>query len=232
MNIVVLTPVRLLGDGLSACIARFPQMAVVAVVSDLALLRSTLNATEIDLVLIDVIQGFDVYDVRALAAEYPGVALVALGLTEQRQDVVRCGQAGFTGYISRETPVDALCEALTDAAAGRLVCSAEISSGLLRALFLMEKSSAPAPAQPAETDPALTRREAEVLRLLGEARSNKEIARELCISVATVKHHVHNLLEKLHLHGRAQAMRLVREAPWIAPAAPGVKKQGGSGRGT
>lgn len=216
MNIVVLTPIRLLGDGLSACISRCPQMTVVAVVSDFSLLRSTLAATETDLVLIDVTQGIDLHDVRALAAEYPGKALVALGLTEQRQDVIRCGQAGFTGYISRETPADALCGALTDVAAGRLVCSAEISSGLLRALFLMEKG-APGPAQPADTDPALTRRESEVLHLLGEARSNKEIARELCISVATVKHHVHNVLEKLHLHGRAQAVRHLRDAPWGAP---------------
>lgn len=226
MNIVVLTPVRLLGDGLSACINRFPPMKVVAVVSDFAPLRTTLGALDAELVLIDVTQGIDLYDVRALAAEYPDLALVALGLTEQRQDVIRCGQAGFTGYISRDTPADALCGALTDAAAGRLVCSAEIASGLLRALFLIEKSSTPVQAPPADTDPALTRREAEVLHLLGEARSNKEIARELCISVATVKHHVHNVLEKLHLHGRAQAVRRVRDAPWSAPAA---KKQGTSG---
>ncbi|NHZ64619.1 response regulator transcription factor [Massilia genomosp. 1] len=223
MNIVVLTPIRLLGDGLSACISHCPQMKVLAVVSDFSRLRSTLDATETDLVLIDVTQGIDLHDVRALAAGYPGKSLVALGLTEQRQDVIRCGQAGFTGYISRETPADALCEALTDVAAGRLVCSAEISSGLLRALYLMEKG-VQGPAQPADTDPALTRREAEVLHLLGEARSNKEIARALCISVATVKHHVHNVLEKLHLQGRAQAVRRLRDAPGLA-GAPAVMAQ-------
>lgn len=218
MNIVVLTPIRLMGDGLSACINRFPQMTVVAVVNDFALLRTALDATGTDLVLIDVTQGIDLYDVRSLAAEHPDIALVALGLTEQRQDVIRCGRAGFTGYVARDTPIDALCDALTDVVAGRLACSAEISGGLLRALFEMEERPIVADDGHAGIDPALTRREAEVLRLIGEARSNKEIARELCISVATVKHHVHNVLEKLHLHGRAQAMRRVRDAPWLAAA--------------
>jgi two-component system nitrate/nitrite response regulator NarL len=218
MNIIVLTPIRMLGDGLHACLKRFPSMHVVAVVSDFSLLRSTIDRTGTDLVLIDVTQGIDLYDVRSLAAERPAIALVALGLTEQRQEVIRCGRAGFTGYVSRETPIDSLCDALNDVVAGRLACSAEISSGLLRALFLLESAPAPCPPQPQEDDPLLTRRETEVLHLIGEARSNKEIARELSISVATVKHHVHNLLEKLQLPGRAQAMRKVRDASWIAPS--------------
>ena len=226
MNILVLTPIRLLGDGLNACINRFPQMKVVAVVNDFSLLRNTLATTETDLVLIDVTQGIDLYDVRSLAAEHPSIALVALGLNEQRQDVIRCGRAGFTGYLAREMPIEALCDALTNVVAGRLACSAEISCGLLRALFQMEDKPILAPGQQPGIDPALTRREAEVLRLIGEARSNKEIARELCISLATVKHHVHNLLEKLQLQGRAQALRRVRDAPWLAPSPPVGRKQG------
>ena len=63
---------------------------------------------------------------------------------------------------------------------------------------------------------ALTRREGEVLQLIGRGLSNKEIARDLSLSVATVKHHVHHVLEKLQLPRRAQAMRRVRETPWIA----------------
>jgi two-component system, NarL family, nitrate/nitrite response regulator NarL len=54
-----------------------------------------------------------------------------------------------------------------------------------------------------------------VLGLLGRGLSNKEIGDELCVSVATAKHHVHHVLEKLKLPRRAQAMRLVRDAPWL-----------------
>ena len=59
MKIVVLTPVRLLGDGLVACISQRPDMTVLAVVNDLASLGETLTATAADLVLIDVTQGID-----------------------------------------------------------------------------------------------------------------------------------------------------------------------------
>jgi len=62
----------------------------------------------------------------------------------------------------------------------------------------------------------LIRRESKVLELVGRGLSNKEIGCELSLSVATVKHHVHHILEKLKLSRRAEAMRRVRDAPWLA----------------
>lgn len=211
MNAIVLTPVRLLGDGLVACFRNRPEISVVAVVDGLAALRASLAGTRCDLVLIDVTQGIDLYDVRGLAAERPDVALVAFGLTEQRQEVIRCGRAGFAGYVVRNATIDALIKALSDVVEGRVACPAEISGGLLRALFRSDTQDNDAPAWH-----ALTRREGDVLELIGEGLSNKEIARTLCVSVATVKHHVHNVLEKLQLPRRTQAMRLVRDSPWMA----------------
>jgi DNA-binding NarL/FixJ family response regulator len=211
MKIIVLTPVRLLGDGLAACISGRSEMSVLAVVKDLASLRNALATTETDVVLIDVTQGIDLFDVRGVAAESPEVALVALGLNEQRQDVISCGRAGFAGYVSRDASIDALCQSLSEIVAGRLLCPPEISGGLLRALFRREPR-----AEEPDLDLALTRRESEVLALLGRGLSNKEIGDELCVSVATVKHHVHHVLEKLKLPRRAQAMRRVRDAPWLA----------------
>lgn len=214
MNIIILTPVRLLGDGLAACFSSRPDMNTIAVVNDLAVLREKLSKTQTDVVLIDVTQGVDLFDTRTIASEWPNVALVALGLNEQRQEVVRCGRAGFAGYVARDASIDALCKALSEIVAGRLACSPEIAGGLLRALFGRESR-----AEESDLHLSLTRRESEVLELLGRGFSNKEIASELCLSVATVKHHVHHVLEKLQLQRRAQAMRRVRDTPWIARVA-------------
>src|SRR5262245_48416965 len=211
MNIIVLTPVRLLGDGLAACFSSRPDICAVAVVNDLANLRDTLATTETQAVLIDVTQGIELWDVRAIAAEWPDVALIALGLNEQRQEVIRCGRAGYAGYVPRDASIDALCKMLSEIVAGRLACPPEISCCLLRALFRRDPRS-----EETDHDPGLTRRESEVLELLGRGFSNKEIANELCLSVATVKHHVHHILEKLKLSRRADAMRRVRDAPWLA----------------
>jgi len=211
MNITVLSPVRLLGDGLAACLRSRPDMCVLAVVNELAALRDSLATTDANLVLIDVTQGIDLFDVRAIAAEWPDVSLVALGLNEQRDEVIRCGRAGFAGYVARDASVDTLCKTLSEIVSGRLACSPEIAGGLLRALFHKNPRS-----DESDIDLALTRRESEVLHLLGRGLSNKEIGCELCLSVATVKHHVHHVLEKLKISRRAQAMHRVRDAPWLA----------------
>jgi DNA-binding NarL/FixJ family response regulator len=220
MHLIVFTPVRLLGDGLAASLATRSDVVVHAVVNAFADLRSALAACDVDLVLIDVTQGIDLSEVRAIAQANPDLLLVALGLDEQRQNVIRCGHAGFTGYVPRDASINGLCEALSDVVHGRLACSAEISCELLRALFRMEQPPGDAP--PGQS---LSRREREVMQLVERGLSNKEIARELSLSVSTVKHHVHHILEKLALSRRTQAMCRAREEPWIA--SPGAATNAG-----
>jgi two-component system, NarL family, nitrate/nitrite response regulator NarL len=210
MNIIVLTPVRLFGDGLSACISSRVGITVDAVVNDFGRLRERLELAHVDVVLIDVTHPINPFDVRGIAEQWPGVKLVALGLPEQTQEIIRAGRAGFAGYVSRDASLDALCQSLCDIAAGRLAMPPEIAGCLLQALFCHEQAPIPP-----DSDPSLTRRETEVLALLGQGLSNKEIGNELCLSVATVKHHVHHVLEKLKLPRRAQAMRKVRDTPWL-----------------
>lgn len=221
VNVVIMSPIRLLGEGLAACFSGADHFMVSAVVNQFSALREALAGVPVSIALIDVSQDIALDEVRAIAIDFPGTALVAIGLKEQRHEVIRCGHAGFVGYVVREGTVDELQRVLADVAAGRMSCSAEVSGGLMRALFHM----APA-ADPAHPVEALTRREEDVLRLIGRGLTNKEIARELTLSVATVKQHVHHVLGKLHLSCRAQAMRKVRDEPWMAPNKT-VKQLGG-----
>lgn len=213
MQVAILTPVRLLADGLCTCLVGRGDISSVILVGDVVELRDTCTAHAIEVAIIDVTHGIDIEEVRMLAAAIPRTALIALGLVEQRQEVIRFGRAGFAGYVTRDAGIEALAKAISDAVRGRLACPAEISAGLMRALFRTAPES-----RSTLDDAALTKREGDVLQLIGQGLSNKEIARELDLSVSTVKHHVHNILDKLRLPRRAQAMRHVRSAPWIASA--------------
>ncbi|MEH2530786.1 DNA-binding NarL/FixJ family response regulator [Bradyrhizobium sp. AZCC 1588] len=209
MRIIIVTPVRLLGEGLATCLSGNEGASVHAVVNDFGALRRALTSA-INVVLIDVSSGFDLEEVRCVAAEHPRLRLIAIGLRERSDEVIRCGRAGFAAYVPRDAPIETLCDTMAAAVVGRLTCPPEIACSLLRQLF---NGAAP---QAAANNNDLTRREGDVLRLLGRGFSNKEIARELGLSVGTVKHHVHSILSKLGVPRRTHAMRRVREAPWIA----------------
>lgn len=222
MDIIILTPVRLFGDGLMACCRQFPEMSIHAILNSLASLRHTLATTAVDLVLVDVTQGINLSDIRTIALESPDVSLVALGLAEHENAVIRCGRAGFAGYVAREATVDELYRTIFDVVRGRLACSPEISGHLLRALSHID----PLPFELPQAERTLTRREAQILQFLAQGLANKEIARELSLSVSTVKHHVHNILFKLQLQRRGQVMRKLRGAPWIASLRQTVSTDG------
>lgn len=211
MKTIIWTPIRLLGDGLARCLKATEDFADAVVATDIAAVREIIAAQGADMILIDVTQPVDLDEIRALAAEHPNSVLIALGPNEQRQEIIRCGRAGFAGYVNRDCAIEDVFNAMRDAVSGRLDCPPEISNGLLRALFRADRTTDPPP----QGEP-LTRREGEVLQLIGRGLTNKEIARELNLSVATVKHHVHNVLDKLRLPRRAYAMRRLREQPWLA----------------
>jgi DNA-binding NarL/FixJ family response regulator len=169
------------------------------------------SASELpDVVLVDVTQNIGMEEVALVAAKWHDLPLLALGLLERREEVVRHGRAGFVGYVARDATIEDLRSAISDAVAGRMQCPTDISGGLIRALFSREHPSAPG-----RVALSLTRRETEVLQMIGRGLSNKEIARDLERSVATVKCHVHNVLAKLGVGHRSHAMRKVRAEPWI-----------------
>lgn len=115
MNIVVVSPIQLMRDGLAACLARQPEVAVCAIVNDLAALHKVLSVTDVNVALIDVSHGIDLDAVGSLPLN-PKVRLVALGPFEQCQDLIRQGRTAFKDYVLREATVDALCTALRNAA--------------------------------------------------------------------------------------------------------------------
>jgi two-component system, NarL family, nitrate/nitrite response regulator NarL len=141
---------------------------------------------------------------RALARRSPPIPLVAIGISDSDSDVLACAERGIAGYVTRDSSVEALTAAIQGAADGELICSPRIAGTLIRRLGELAARS--------DRDGLiahLTRRESQVAALMCEDLSNKEIATRLGVEVATVKNHVHNVLDKLRVHRRAEAVRLL-----------------------
>jgi two-component system nitrate/nitrite response regulator NarL len=203
---MLVTSVRLFGEALEHCIGTTQAVALLRILASLDELRKALTETPVQVVLLDVTQGIDFRSVSELVGLHPQIAFIALGLPEQTNHIIRAGTSGFAGYVARDASIATLIAAMADATAGRLSCSGEIASQLLRALFQQTQGRSPQQpgGSPEESLEALTRRERDVARLVGQGYSNKEIARDLSLSLGTVKHHVHHVLGKLQVNRRAQ----------------------------
>ncbi len=212
MKPAVFTPIRFFGEGLALDLQRHYHFATVPVAWDYPHLAKVLDEAAVDCVLVDVTQGFDAEQMQQLAGEWPAVRWVALGVKHEEKEIVRYARAGFSAYVNWQADLGQLHQVLDDAMAGRMNCTPEVAAELMRALFQQANS----PSKTETPSICLTPRECDVLRQISLGLSNKEIARSLNLSLATVKHHVHNVLEKLHVSRRADAMRKARAAPWIA----------------
>ena len=138
-----------------------------------------------------------------LAARCATIPLVVIGTAADEAEVLACAESGAFGCVSRDASVEELTTAIRSAASGELLCSPRTAGLLVQRLGALAAQLRPQP-----SSPRLTRRESEVAGLLREDLSNKEIAVRLSIEVATVKNHVHNILEKLHLHRRSELLRI------------------------
>jgi two-component system NarL family response regulator len=133
----------------------------------------------------------------------PDVAILMLTISEDEHDLFDAVNAGASGYLLKEVSIEELAEAIRALAAGQSRISPPMASKLLSEFTaLSRRASEPARA----ATPRLTAREMEVLQQIAKGSSNREIASELFISQNTVKNHVRNILEKLQLHSRMEAV--------------------------
>lgn len=133
--------------------------------------------------------------------------IVMLTVSEDDDDLFESIKAGANGYLLKNVRPEELFEDLRGVMRGEAPIAPAVASKLLDALRVggIPPRGLATPVQSAPGDVALTRRESEILQLVASGLSNKEIANELTITEGTVKNHVHNALEKLHLTNRVQA---------------------------
>jgi DNA-binding NarL/FixJ family response regulator len=139
-----------------------------------------------------------------IRAEHPGTQVVVLTTYADDTLILAALRAGALGFLTKDAGRDDIARALHAAATGQSILDPEARRALVEATA--PQSPAPTP-EPAALPDGLTPREGEVLRLIAAGLTNREIARKLFVSEATVKTHINNLFAKAHLRDRAQAVQ-------------------------
>ena len=148
--------------------------------------------------------------VQAIRAAHPSVRFLALSASDAPEDVIAVIRAGARGYVTKTISTPELADAIRRVAAGDAVFSHRLAGFVLDAFASSAGSADVKPSFDPELD-QLTSREREVLRLIAQGYTYKEIARELYISVKTVESHVSSVLRKLQLSSRHQLTRWATE---------------------
>jgi DNA-binding NarL/FixJ family response regulator len=133
----------------------------------------------------------------------PSTRILMLTVSDEEDDLYEAIKAGANGYLLKEISVEEVAEAIRAVVQGQSLISPSMASKLLSEFNSLAKKAAERQQFP---HPALTTRELEVLKLVAKGMSNREVAEGLFISENTVKNHVRNILEKLHLHSRMEAV--------------------------
>jgi len=206
------TPVRVLlvddqalfREALAVLLEVRAEIEVVGEAADGAAALERSAALQPDVVLMDlhmpVLDG--IAATRRLRVEQPEVRVLALTTFDDDEDVFAALRAGAVGYLLKDVTSDRLVEALLAAARGESVLQPSVAARVVARFAGMPDDAAPRP-QPLVVP--LSDRELEVLRLLGDGRSNREIATSLFLAEGTVKNHVTNVLAKLGARDRTQA---------------------------
>ena len=203
IQVFVISSIRLYRDGLVALLAQYPGIRVVgAEAPD----HPSVASAKSDVLLVDVASEGPA--IVAKLARETVAAVIAFGLGQREEELIATVEAGAAGFVLGEDGVGEIVESIECAARGEVRCSAQVAAVLARRLA----SLAVRRDGEAGEESKLTARELQIIRLVDDGLSNKQIAQALHIQVATVKNHVHSILEKLNVSRRAEAAARVRTA--------------------
>jgi DNA-binding NarL/FixJ family response regulator len=194
-------------EGLRMFLARDPDLEVVGEAADGAEALEQARQMRPDVVIMDMLMPVmdGIAATQAIRRELPETEVLALTSVLENVSVVEAIRAGAIGYLLKDTQASELRTAIKAAAAGQVQLSAQTSAYLLGAIRIPDRPE------------SLTPREMDVLRLLAQGQSNKEIARALHLVEETVKSHVRHILSKLGVASRTQAVLAAMRLGIVSP---------------
>jgi DNA-binding NarL/FixJ family response regulator len=210
---------RLLLEGLASLIHSQPGFKVLAASADVGEALDKVRQARPDVVLLDF--GLEDHDSLRLTAtvrsEVPAARVIVMGLLPTLEDVADYVRAGASGFLMKDASFEEFVSTIRTVAAGGEVLPEALTPSLFTEIA---RHAAVGKRARVLESVRLTNRERQVIDLLGEGLSNKEIAARLRIAVQTVKSHVHNVLEKLALRSRLEVAAFTHARGGNKPSRP------------
>lgn len=204
----------LMREGIASMIASQPDMEVVGEASDG--LEAMIKAKELspDLILMDIqMPGIDgIEATRQIIKDLPAVVIVMLTVRDDEEKLFEAIKCGARGYLLKNIRSSQMIEMLRGALRGEAALSPVMA---MHVLDVFRQINGVEVHVPDEQFDSLTQREEQVLILVSQGATNKEIGKELCISLHTVKSHIRNILSKLQVKNRREAARLAQNKGFI-----------------
>ncbi len=219
IRVIVIDDNRLVREGLQALLDEQPDLKVVAAAEDRASGLRDLQEFTPHVVLVDAaLDNGDGYGfVGVLRKTAPETKVIVMDLLPAPEDVIEFVKAGANGFVMKDATIDELVSTIRSVALGADVVPPALTGTLLS--HIAQQAAVRRMPDAAESV-RMTKREREIMNLIAEGLSNKEIAQRLNIATYTVKSHVHNILEKLALHSRLQIAAYTHKTGPAASPAP------------
>ena len=213
IRVLIVDDHALFRRGLEMVLAEEPDIELVGEASDGAEAVAKAGEALPDVILMDIRmpKSSGIEACRAMKEVAPSAKIVMLTISDEEEDLFEAIRAGASGYLLKDIPYDEVADVVRAVHGGQSLINPSMAAKLRTEFAALAKRDGEERAQEVPA-PKLTDREMEVLRLVARGMNNRDIAKELFISENTVKNHVRNILEKLQIHSRMEAVMIaVRE---------------------
>lgn len=203
-RIVVTIETRIYREGITQLLDNYADFEVISATSNVAETFELCSTVSPQILLLDATLPDSLSSIRRIREDFPDIKIILMSMQACRNEMARFAGEGVQEFVTREDSIDDLYQTIRAAMKNGFWCSSRVAK------ILLNQELTPPQMTNLPTDSPLTRQQVNVLELLESGISNKEIARRLHIETATVKNHVHNILQKLQVNSRGEAAAVFR----------------------
>lgn len=211
IRVLIVEEVRAICEIIATVLRAEPDVEVVGCATHLEEAVASLGDCDVVLVNTTLHNETSARLIRTLRKLAPKVKIVVMGLVRSQHAILQCIEAGVSGYVLKDSSLEELLKNIRAAYNNEALVSPPIAAALMSYVAELVGFD-PANEQELCAPQSLTRREREVLSLVQQGLTNQEIAESLVIELGTVKNHVHNILRKLNVNSRRDAVHVSRLA--------------------